>query len=73
MSNLSEIEVAIQQLPPNDLHQLAIWLNDYLEQRWDEQIEADLASGKLNHLIASAEADIAANRVKTLDEVLRHD
>lgn len=37
---------------------------------WDRQIEADLVSGKLDHLIARAEADIAANRVKHLDEVL---
>lgn len=28
---------------------------------------------KLDHLIAKAEADIAANRVRDLDEVLRND
>jgi hypothetical protein len=31
---------------------------------------ADVASGKLGKLVAQAEADIAANRVRDLDEVL---
>jgi hypothetical protein len=30
---------------------------------WDRQIESDLASGKLDHLIARAEADISAELV----------
>jgi hypothetical protein len=40
---------------------------------WEQQIEADLASGRLNNLIAKAEADITANRARNLDEVLRND
>ncbi|BAY96146.1 hypothetical protein NIES37_00730 [Tolypothrix tenuis PCC 7101] len=61
MSTLPEIEAAIQQLPENDIRQLAAWLEEYLEQMWDKQIETDLVSGKLDKLIAKAEADIAAN------------
>jgi hypothetical protein len=72
MTNLPEIEAAIKKLPESDIHQLALWLQDYLEQRWDQQIEADLGSGKLDDLIAKAEADIAANRVKDLNEVLHN-
>ncbi|MCX7592499.1 MAG: hypothetical protein N2235_01825 [Fischerella sp.] len=56
----------------NDIHQLAVWLQNYLDEMWNRQIEADLASGKLNHLIAKAEADIAANTVRDLDEVLHN-
>jgi uncharacterized protein YdcH (DUF465 family) len=33
------------------------------------QIESDLASGKLDALIAKAEADIAANNVREVNEV----
>lgn len=73
MTTLPEIETAIKQLPENDIRQLAVWLQDYLNEMWDQQIEADLASGRLNNLIAKAEADIAANRVRNLDEVLRND
>ena len=35
------------------------------------QIESDLASGKLDAFIAKAEADIAANNVKDLNEVTK--
>lgn len=73
MTTLPEIETAIKQLPENDIRQLAVWLQDYLNEMWDQQIEADLALGRLNNLIAKAEADIAANRVRNLDEVLRND
>ncbi|TVP63161.1 MAG: hypothetical protein EA343_08790 [Nodularia sp. (in: Bacteria)] len=72
MTNLPEIEAAIQKLPENDIRQLADWLLNYLDEVWDQKIETDLASGKLNHLIAKAEADIAANNVRDLNEVLRN-
>jgi hypothetical protein len=38
---------------------------------WDRQIEADLASGKLDRLIAQAEEDIAADNVRDLNEALK--
>jgi hypothetical protein len=72
MTNLLEIEAAIKQLPENDVRQLATWLQNYLNEKWDRQIESDLASGKLDALIAKAEADIAANNVRDLDEIF-HD
>ncbi|BAZ10543.1 hypothetical protein NIES4071_23660 [Calothrix sp. NIES-4071] len=68
MGTLPEIEAAIKQLPENDVRQLASWLENYLEQMWDKQIETDLASGKLDKLIAKAEADITANRVRDIEE-----
>jgi hypothetical protein len=72
MNTLPEIEAAIKRLPEGDVRQLSSWLQEYLDERWDRQIETDLVSGKLDKLIAKAEADIAANRVKNLDVVL-HD
>nr|WP_290225837.1 hypothetical protein [Trichocoleus desertorum] len=71
MTELPEIEAAIKQLPENDIRQLAIWLQDYLDEMWDQQIEADFTSGKLDRLIAQAESEVAANQVRDLDEVLR--
>jgi len=70
MGTLPEIEAAIKQLPENDIRQLAAWLEEYLEQKWDQQIADDLTSGKLNKLIAKAEADIAANRVRDINEII---
>lgn len=72
MTTLPEIEAAIKQLPEGDVRQLSAWLQKYLEQMWDRQIEADLGSGKLDKLIAKAEGDIAANRVRSLDEVFHN-
>ncbi len=70
MPTLLDIEAAIKQLPESDVRQLATWLQDYLNDMWDRQIEADLASGKLDNLITKAEADIAAAQVRDLNEVL---
>ncbi|MGG6269593.1 hypothetical protein ACQ4M3_36570 [Leptolyngbya sp. AN03gr2] len=71
MNTRLEVESAIKQLPESEVRDLARWLQEYLDERWDEQIEADFASGKLDRLIAKAESDIAAKNVRNLDEVLR--
>ncbi len=70
MTTLPEIETAIKQLPEGDVRQLFDWLQEYLNQKWDRQIEDNLGAGKLDKLIAKVESDIAANRVRNLDEVL---
>lgn len=70
MNALPEIETAIKQLPDNDVRQLAQWLQNYLNEKWDRQIEEDLATGKLDAPIAKAEADIAAHNLRNIDEIL---
>jgi hypothetical protein len=72
MTTLPEIEAAIKQLPQGDIRHLSVWLQEYLDEMWDRQIEADLVSGKLDKIIAKAEGDIATNRVRGLDEVLHN-
>lgn len=72
MTSLPEIEAAIRQLPEADVRQLSVWVQAYLDEKWDQQIATDFASGKLDKLIAKAEADIAANNVRNLDEILRN-
>jgi len=71
MTTLMKIEAAIKQLPEPEARRLAAWLQDYLDDAWDQQIAADAAAGKLDGLIAQAEADIASGNVRDLDEVLR--
>lgn len=72
MKTLREIEEAIQRLPESDVRQLSGWIQLHIDKMWDRQIESDLVSGKLDHIIARVEADISANRVKNLDEVLKN-
>jgi hypothetical protein len=60
MTNRLDVEIAIKQLPESEIRALATWLQDYLDEMWDRQLESNVATGKLDHLIAKAEADIAA-------------
>ena len=70
MKTLSEIEQAIKELPTVEARQLAGWLNEYLDDAWDRQMQTDLSTGKLDRFIAKAESEIEANRVKDLNEVI---
>lgn len=72
MTTLTEIETAIRQLPSSEVYQLISWLQAYADDFWDQQLESDLQSGRLDSLIAKAEADIAAHRIRDLDEVIHH-
>ena len=67
---MAEIQQAITRLSPAEQRQLARWFEEALEDAWDAQIKEDIKAGRLNDLVAQAEADIAAGRVKPLDEVL---
>lgn len=53
-------------------HQLAETMPEQAEDDWDRQIAKDLETGKLDRLIAKAEAEIQAKQVKNLDEVLHN-
>ena len=57
--SLSEIEQAVEKLPPRELEAFRRWFAAFDAQRWDEQIEADVAAGKLDAL---AEKALAAYR-----------
>lgn len=57
-----DVESAIKQLPESEVRDLAKWLQDYLDEMWDREIEADLASGRLDGLIAQAEKDITPSK-----------
>ncbi|MEB3311958.1 MAG: hypothetical protein VKJ02_17170 [Snowella sp.] len=59
MTTRLEVESAIKQLPENEVRDLVQWLQEYLNNLWDKQLENDLISGKLDHIIAQVEADIA--------------
>ncbi len=80
MSSLPKIEIAIPygiaslhaKLPETEARKLLEWLQVYLDDAWDIEIEADIKLGRLNSLLQRAEADITANRTKPIDEVLNN-
>ena len=69
---MTEIEAAIRQLTEDEARQLSACLVSYLDDAWDTQMKTDVESGRLDALIAKAEADITAGKVRDLDEVLNN-
>jgi hypothetical protein len=55
MSTRLEVQSAIEQLPKGEIRDLSKWLQEYLDEEWDLQIEADFGAGKLDRLIAKAD------------------
>ena len=60
MSSVLDIEQAVEQLPPEELAKFRHWFAEYDAAQWDRQIEADLATGRLDAL-----ADEAINDSRT--------
>jgi tRNA A22 N-methylase len=54
MSQLEQIETAILSLPSHDFEKLRQWFLNLDYELWDEQIERDIADGKLEALAAEA-------------------
>jgi hypothetical protein len=54
MSNVNQIKAAIEALPEEEYAQLRQWFSERDWGKWDEQIEADSESGKLDFLIQEA-------------------
>ncbi len=66
MSTVKQIEAEILKLSPEELSQLAGWVLDLDEQRWDEQIEQDIVAGKLDFLAQEALAEFQIGNCRTL-------
>jgi ABC-type phosphate transport system auxiliary subunit len=62
MTKLEQIEKSIEDLSDRELKELAAWFDELRWQRWDRQLEADVAAGRLDRFIADAKAAIAAGR-----------
>jgi chaperonin cofactor prefoldin len=66
MTKLEKLEREIESLPPQDKRALASWFAELQANLWDEQMERDALTGKLDKLADEAIADIAAGRVRPL-------
>ena len=64
MLTIEQIEAAVLELPPDKFHQLLEWFSELDYRRWDEQLEQDVASGKLEDLANEAIADFEAGRYR---------
>ncbi|MEO7143024.1 MAG: hypothetical protein ABI165_05915 [Bryobacteraceae bacterium] len=57
MDSVEQIEQAIDSLPADEFSRLAAWLRERAQQRWDDQMDRDSASGKLDFLFDEAESE----------------
>ena len=63
---VKEIELAITQLPTEDLAELAAWFAEYTAAMWDKQIEHDLETGRLDALLKEVDEEYEAGLSKPL-------
>ncbi len=59
MSRVEEIEAAIEGLSPEEYRRIVQWFRVREQMRWDEQLDADSRTGKLDFLFDEAESEAA--------------
>ena len=64
--DVKEIEIAISQLPRAQVAELADWFDEFRERLWDQQIERDSSSGRLQKLLDEARDDLESGQCKPL-------
>ncbi len=63
---VKELELAISELPADDLRELLDWIDNYRAEMWDKQMEGDLASGRLDSVLREVEQEYQAGQSKPL-------
>lgn len=66
MSELEQLEQRILQLSHEDLTKFRAWFIELDHHLWDQQIEADVAAGKLDRLIAEARAEFKEGKAREI-------
>ncbi len=66
MPDVKAIEDAVKALPASDLAEFRRWFAEFEFAVWDDQIEADSASGKLDQLLDEAEDDYRGGEPREL-------
>lgn len=66
MSTLEQIEAAILTLPLDKFQRLRQWFSDVNYELWDDQLEQDVANGKLDALAEEAIAEFKAGHCRQI-------
>lgn len=64
MSNIKEIEKAVERLSAEELTSFRSWFAAYDAAQWDADIERDIASGKLDSLADEALSEFRAGSAR---------
>ena len=63
------IKAAIAELPEDERHSLALWLNELDYDEWDEEMVKDFsAGGRGYHLVGKVKRDIAEGKARPMEE-----
>ena len=62
MTSVQDIKAAIEQLAPEQRTAFRAWFEAFDAREWDQQIEEDLSSGRLDWRSEEALADLASGR-----------
>ena len=66
MTRLEEVEMAVESLPEDEYGRFREWFLERDWEKWDRQIEADSASGKLDFFVREARAGKKAGKLRSL-------
>jgi hypothetical protein len=64
--SVQELESAVTRLSPSELTAFTAWFEEFVAEAWDKQLEADVRSGKLDHLAKKADEHFEAGRCQPL-------
>ena len=64
--SLAELEKEVLKLSPGELSAFTRWLDDYTARSWDDQLERDVAAGKLDRFAVKADEDFETGRCTEL-------
>jgi hypothetical protein len=66
MTKVEDIEKAVTKLAPAELAKFRAWFDAFDAARFDDRLERDAESGKLDQLADKARADFRAGRAREL-------
>ena len=66
MSKIDELKTDIERLPDAEVAELFRWLSENAWERWDEEIKADFAAGRLDFLVREAREEKAKGTLKEI-------
>jgi hypothetical protein len=64
--SVQELEAQVAKLSPTEFAAFAGWFEEFAAKCWDQQLEADIEAGKLDHLARQADEQFEAGRCKPL-------
>lgn len=64
--SVKEVEVIVSQFTREELSEFRQWFQEFDWEMWDQEIEQDLAEGRLDFLIQEAEEDYKTGRTMPL-------